>query len=419
VSGSQVFISGYFGFGNLGDEAILEAAVAGLRRRRPADAIAASFGPERRSAERLGVQAVDFFGLDATVEAVGRSDLVLFGLGGVFQDYWGASAASLFREGTNGVEAYARPALLARMAGVPAVLFCGGIGPLRTPPGRAMFRMACEAAARVYVRDQASAEELRSIVRHAPPEVVADPAHLSSADSADRLWAAEVLAAAGIPGDGTAVAVAARAWDFFAPEPELAARWARALAALPAAWPLVFIPCHCGAGTDDRAFAERIRSGLGGRRTAIAEVASGGQAVALFERCALVVAARNHGLVLAGCAGVPAVGVCYDPKVAGSAQALGTEALTIGLDQLERLAEKALLAAGAREAWARTIAERRQQCLARLDRAFAAAERLRAKHAALREGRPSAAVRLRRLPVRVLNRLRRELRALPAARRKD
>jgi polysaccharide pyruvyl transferase WcaK-like protein len=128
----QILVVGYFGAGNLGDEAILEGISREFRRRRPGIRVAATRAGDGWIAGG-DVEPVSLFDVDALSAAVSASSAVLFGCGGVFQDYWGAYESSLFKEGTNGIEAYVRPALLARLRGVPAVLFSAGIGPLGTP----------------------------------------------------------------------------------------------------------------------------------------------------------------------------------------------------------------------------------------------------------------------------------------------
>jgi len=60
VKRKSVLISGYFGFGNLGDEAILEAVVGELRRRDPDVEIIALSGNPRETVLRLGIGAADF-----------------------------------------------------------------------------------------------------------------------------------------------------------------------------------------------------------------------------------------------------------------------------------------------------------------------------------------------------------------------
>ena len=408
----RVFISGYFGFGNLGDEAILEAVVLELRRRHPDAAIAATFGSEKSSAARLQLEVVDFFDLDGIATSVARAHLVLFGLGGVFMDYWGAASAALFREGSAGIEAYARPALLARMERVPAALFCGGVGPLRTPAGRAMVRMASEAADLLLVRDGSSAREILDIAPRAKPVVAVDPAHLLAATGDDRRRAAASLQAAGI--GGGAVAVAAREWDFDIEREALVARLARALATLPPDVPLVFLPFHCGAGTDDRAFAEAIRAALPGRTSAVIHPRTGGEAIALFEQSSLVVAVRNHAVVFAGCAGTPVVSLRYDPKVGGSASLLGVEDLMLGIPELDRLPETMARALAAREAIAARMAAHRATVLSRLQGAYDLLDGLVASPLGTESPSPEADDHLRRLESleQELVRVRSELRSI-------
>ena len=364
----HVFISGYFGFGNLGDEAILEAVVLELRKRHPALAVTAPFGGDRSTAERLQVTPVDFLDLEASAHSIVGADLVLFGLGGVFQDYWGATSTALFRQGTNGVEAWTRPALLARMEHVPVALFCAGVGPLRTHPGRAMFAMACEAADLLIVRDETSAFEVLDISPSAKPLVAADPAHGLEATEDDRRHVGERLLRAGIA--GAPVSVAVRAWDLEVERRHLVRQLALALGTLPTDHPLVFLPFHCGAGTDDHEVAEAIRAALPGRVTAVIDLRTAGQAIALFERSTLVLAARNHGVVFAGCAQTPVVPLRYDPKVAGCAAAVGVEDLLLGLDELDRLPATLSHVLASREKVRQRMATRRAGLRARIKSAF-------------------------------------------------
>lgn len=335
---SRVFISGYFGFGNLGDEAILEAVVREFRRRSPHADFVIPFGADRATATRLDLQAIDFFAFDEIATEVAAADVVLFGLGGVFQDYWGADAALLFdaQARTNGVEAYARPALLATMHGVPALLFSAGVGPLRTVDGRAMFAGAARNATRLIVRDETSAVELRSIVPELEAIVAADPAFLLEAGEDDRAAVEQLLGERELA-EARFVAVALRSWTFEFSDEQIASSVGAALSALPSDWRVVFVPFHVGAGTDDGRIAQ-LTAAATGRSAEIVSVKTPGEAIALFERAELVVAARNHAVVFAALARTPVVSLAYDPKVISSAVHAGGADFVLPFSEINRLA---------------------------------------------------------------------------------
>src|SRR5690606_22990954 len=103
-------ISGYYGYGNAGDDAILTAMVDGLRRYDP-EADITVIGPNRRRLEwageeiwegnpdvfgRLGVRVVP---RDATLQVLGamrRADLVISGGGGLLQDQTSAGSLAYY-----------------------------------------------------------------------------------------------------------------------------------------------------------------------------------------------------------------------------------------------------------------------------------------------------------------------------------
>ena len=89
----RLVVVGYFGFGNAGDEAILEAMLAALRQE-IGEAFAVSVvsgdppATQRRAAGLApgGVTAISWRDPLAVAEAVRESDLVVVGGGGLFHD---------------------------------------------------------------------------------------------------------------------------------------------------------------------------------------------------------------------------------------------------------------------------------------------------------------------------------------------
>jgi polysaccharide pyruvyl transferase CsaB len=345
----QVLVVGYFGAGNLGDEAILEGISTEFRRRRPGLRVAATRAGDRWI-KGGDVEPVSLFDVDAISAAVSDSSAVLFGCGGVFQDYWGAYESSLFKDGTNGIEAYVRPALLARLRGVPAVLFSAGIGPLGTSAGRQMVALGCAGLALASVRDEASRAALEETGVGFSPTVSADPAYLLRTTDEAKARVRRRLVDAGVT-PGTFVQVTVRSWPF-GPEPErLADRIAAGLRALPPELPLLFVPFHVtGAEDDDVLFARRVQAVTG--RGALFEVADVDEALAVSGEARLVLAGRNHAAIFAHLAGTPFVALAYDPKVAAVADSAGTRIFSLRLEELDRLGDRLLSALSARDALA-------------------------------------------------------------------
>ncbi|MGA8383888.1 MAG: polysaccharide pyruvyl transferase family protein, partial [Candidatus Cybelea sp.] len=81
-----MLISGYYGFGNLGDEALLEVIVERLRRDFPAASIEVLSATPKRTAAAYRVDATPRWDWRAVRTAIGRADVVLSGGGGLLQN---------------------------------------------------------------------------------------------------------------------------------------------------------------------------------------------------------------------------------------------------------------------------------------------------------------------------------------------
>ena len=328
----RLVIAGYFGFGNAGDEAILEATLGALRRElaAPFDATVVSGDPDftlRRHAAFVpgALSAISWRDPLALAEAVRASDLVIVGGGGLFHDYWGADPGVFLTDLDFGCGFFTAPALLGALFAKPVMLYGVGVGPLAGAPARELVAAAAESARLVTVRDEPSAALLSELgVERGRVVVGADP-----------VWGLE-LPPTSRRGTGGAprVAVALRPWSMGAHVPYWEREVARALDAFLDAYggSVTFVPFQTGSGEreNDVAVAERVRAQM--RRSGDTTVApparagepfSTGELVGLFDEHDLVVAMRMHAAAFAALRERPFVAIAYDPKVAETAQQLG------------------------------------------------------------------------------------------------
>jgi polysaccharide pyruvyl transferase CsaB len=317
----RILISGYYGYANPGDEAILTVLLSELRRNIPDAAVSVISGAPERTAADHGVNAILWSDPSAIGEAVKQSDLVISGGGGIFHDYGGYAAEGLLSEGNWGLGFHVTAGLLAMVLGKPHVLYGVGVGPLFTDRGRQYVRALCAGASLISVRDEASAVLLKDA--GVPPERVkltADPAFLFEPASPER--AAEILAAEAVPQSELLVGVALRHWahgvDLAAWETEMAAGLDLFLRRHEKST-VAFIQFQelSGEQENDLSVARRVHEKMTLRERALVLQGSytPAEKAAVLGRCQLVAAMRLHAIIFSASAGVPFVALTYDEKV--------------------------------------------------------------------------------------------------------
>jgi polysaccharide pyruvyl transferase CsaB len=315
----RLLIAGYYGHGNLGDEAILEAMLGGLREARPDVAVTIACGNPEATKARHQVRAVHERNWPALIEAAAASDAIVLGGGGLFHDYFGADENVLFTPGHWGVPLCVAFPALAALHGLPFMLYGVGAGPLTSEVGRRLTRLAFERANPATVRDQASADLVKSIGVTRAVEVTADPAWLIAPTPHERVRT--LLREAGVPeSPAKLVAVAIRHWAIGVAPDDWQARLAAALDELAADATILFVPFQAGTEgdlTNDRAASERVRDRMRHARAAaiLTNLESPSDVQGVFSVCDLVIAMRLHAGILAAGAGTPVLGLAYDAKV--------------------------------------------------------------------------------------------------------
>src|SRR5687767_12012981 len=132
----KVFIAGYYGFRNTGDEAILSAMLTELRSQRPQLEFTVVSGNPDETAARHNVSSVLHTDWNEIIESVRQCDLVILGGGGLFNDYWGFDPHTLLTRDHWSLGFYSAFPLLATLLDKPLMLLAIGVGPLMSGAGR-------------------------------------------------------------------------------------------------------------------------------------------------------------------------------------------------------------------------------------------------------------------------------------------
>ena len=281
----NVLISGYYGFGNLGDEALLSGLVEGLKARGHRVTVLS-----RNPTQTRRLHSVRATSRKSLLPVLLQHDALLSGGGGLLQDK--TSARSL--------QYYLGVLRLAKALGKRTVVYGQSVGPLSETGRRAVARAL--RGVRVAVRDEASRELLRTLGVEA--RLVADaalllePPHMTPPPDAPVLLAPR----GGYPVITEALgALAAR----------LGAQGVRVAA-------LAF------QATEDAPHLETMKQTAPGLE--LLHPSTPQEALGHIANASYVVSARLHGLILAAVTGRPFCGVVYDPKVAAFLEESGSSA---------------------------------------------------------------------------------------------
>ncbi|MDI6815985.1 MAG: polysaccharide pyruvyl transferase CsaB [Actinomycetota bacterium] len=295
----KVLISGYYGFGNTGDEAILSAMVTSLKSEVPnAEITVASYRPFETEA-KYGVKAIPR-SVGSVRQALKKSDLFISGGGGLLQDV--TSIRSLVY--------YCSLLLLARLERVPIMIYGQGIGPLNRYFSRFLTKLAISGANVIAVRDEGSKKMLQQIGVRREVVVTGDPALLLKPVRMSRLNGLE----------RPIVGFALRAWRgiefgrIAAAADSIKARTGSSI---------VFIPFH--AKRDD-SVAEQITARMKEPATVINGIELPAEVMGVIGELDVLVGMRLHSNIFAALQGIPFLPVAYDPKVDEFSKAVGAHA---------------------------------------------------------------------------------------------
>ena len=148
----SVCISGYYGFDNFGDEAVLKVLVRNLKSFKNPPAVTVFSVSPKKTAEQLGVNSTETFNLKCLIPEILKSSCLISGGGSLLQD--SSSALSLLY--------YLFVIALAEASGRKVFIFAQGIGPVKNPLLKNLMFFLLRRADYITVRDDNSFNLLKS-----------------------------------------------------------------------------------------------------------------------------------------------------------------------------------------------------------------------------------------------------------------
>jgi len=300
----RIVISGYYGLGNVGDEAVLAGMLSSLRiLDEGIEPVVLSGDPSATTAAH-GVSSVDRYSPAAVVKSLREADLLISGGGSLLQDVTSLRSALY----------YFGIILAAQALRTPVIVYAQGIGPLTRRSTRLLARVLLNRAKLITVRDAESAALLKLLgVTRPPIELTADPSF--ALDAIDDDEATRALAEAGMEPGRPLLGVSLRRWKVAPGWSEAVAEGIARAAADAGAVP-VFLPMQ---QAGDVGLSEEIAAAAGGGAIVFRQPPAPRLAKAIVGKMRALIGMRLHALMFAAAMGVPAVALSYDPKVAAFA----------------------------------------------------------------------------------------------------
>ncbi len=305
---ADIVISGYHGFANSGDEALLFAILNTLRSKKPdLDVTVLSKTPES-TAIVYGVKSIYRYNLFKIIKELKSSKMLLFGGGSLLQDV--TSSKSLLY--------YLTIIHLAQKCGIKTMLYANGVGPINKKFNRFLATKILNKVNVITLRDDKSDEELKSMGVSKPQiTITADPAF--TLDFSEDFSGKYFTNMAGVPNGRRLCVVSIREWKKSAHNFETTmAEFCDFMVENHNIYPL-FVPMQYPA---DLEVSRNVMKKMKNDSYAINRELSVPEMFSVLSSAEIVVGMRLHSLIYATTLGIPAMALVYDPKISAFMESL-------------------------------------------------------------------------------------------------
>ncbi len=300
-------LSGYYGFRNSGDDALLYAIIDSLKKYKPDIRICVLSAEADRTKLQYGVDSFGRFNLFKVKKTLKNTNMLISGGGSLIQD--ATSSKSLTY--------YLYIMRLAKKCGAKLFVYANGIGPLKDKNLKRAAKVL-EKADMITLRDTESVSELQRMnLANKNVVITADPALILEGDRCD---SSDILAELGIAENTGILGISVREWtdcegNFVEKVAEIADYASEKYGLVP-----LFIPMRY---PHDIPVSEAVAKVVGGEAYVCRKEMTVKEIMGLVASCDMVLGMRLHTLIFAAGSAVPVVGLVYDKKVSGFLEYIG------------------------------------------------------------------------------------------------
>ncbi|SHM58424.1 polysaccharide pyruvyl transferase CsaB [Caldanaerovirga acetigignens] len=298
----KILVSGYYGFGNAGDEAILMAMVDSFKKLDDNIRIKALSANPKETEMMHGIEAVHRTNPFLVVKAIAEADLVLSGGGGLLQDVTSSRS----------IPYYLLIVFLAKKMGKKVMFYANGVGPVNRNLNKRLIASVGNMVDLITVRDENSRDQLKNLgVKKPQIYVTADPAFaLKPVDDETGLSILNRhridLSKAGLN-----IGISVRPWKVGETRKVIAEACDFLINSYSVN--IVFIPMQFP--QDYNESLEIMRLMKEKKVKVISESLGPRELLWVCGKMDLLCGMRLHALIFGAIMGVPLVGLAYDPKV--------------------------------------------------------------------------------------------------------
>lgn len=303
----DAIISGYYGFDNVGDDAMLRSIVDNLKYQKPDISILVLSKKPHETSKNYGISSINRQDIFAVYSAMRRAKLFIYGGGNIIQD----------STSTRSLMFYLGAAWLAKKLNLKVMFYANGIGPINKFRNAEFSRKILNMADVITVRERLSFNELKKMGISKPKIVLtADAALAVQVDNDTALE--KLFADEGMSSDGKYAGFSVRKCPSF--EKHQHAKYEQTLAELAdyvyTEYNLkpVFIPMEYHV---DIVTIRNIVSKMKTDSYIICDNHSVSDTFAIIRKMDIMIAMRLHALIFAAYMNVPLLGISYQPKVEG------------------------------------------------------------------------------------------------------
>lgn len=307
--GRRILMSGYYGFNNSGDEAILTTIYENICKMDKNIHITVLSRDPKETTQKYGFKDVvsrfDFF---KVLYEIKKCDILLSGGGSLLQD----------TTSTRSLMYYLFIIEWAKIMRKKVMLYANGIGPVSRDHNRKMVKRVVSKADIITLREEDSKKELEAM--GIPGDrlfVTADPVFTMSSVTEER--AERLIFEAGIPSDKGLIGISVRNWkndeDFIQKFADICDRIHDEFDKN-----IVFIVMH---NPNDKDISECVMSMMKNKAYILDKNYSPKEIMGMIGKMDLILSMRLHTLIFATKQRVPIVGFAYDPKINSYLKLLG------------------------------------------------------------------------------------------------